>query len=89
VSTNEGVTYTVAVDGKPVPVTGPTVITGTMVAFKQIDALTLESAQSRYGVPTFKSTIVMSGDGKVMTVTTADLAASASGDPSVTVYEKQ
>jgi hypothetical protein len=89
VSTEEGMVYTAALDGKPVAVTGPTVISGTMVALKLIDAQTMEAAQSREGVPTGKTTITISGDGKVMTATAVNLAPNASREPSVTVFEKQ
>jgi len=89
VSTDQGVVYTAALDGKPAAVTGPAVISGTMVALKLMDAQTIESAQSREGVPTGKATITISADGKVMTVTAVNLAPHASREPSVTVFEKQ
>jgi hypothetical protein len=66
VSTNQGVVYTAALDGKQVAVTGPAVISGTTVALKLIDSQTMEIAQSREGVPTGKTTITISADGKVM-----------------------
>ena len=89
VSTDQGVVYTAPLDGKPVAVTGPAVISGTMVALKLIDAQTMEAAQSREGVPTGKTTITISADGKIMTATTVNLAPNASREPSVTVFEKQ
>ena len=89
VSSDQPSVYTAALDGKPVEVTGPTVITGTTVALKLLDAQTMEAAQSREGVPTAKQTIAVSADGKVMTVTTVNLAPNASREPSVTVFEKQ
>ena len=88
-SKNQGVGYTAALDGKPVAVTGPAVISGTMVALKLIDAQTIETALSREGVPTGKTTIVISTDGKLMTATTVNLAPNVSREPSVTVFEKQ
>jgi len=89
VSTSQPSFYTAALDGKPVAVTGPTVITGTMVALKLLDAQTMEVTQSREGVPTGKRTIVISADGKAITETTVNLAPNASREPSVEVYEKQ
>jgi hypothetical protein len=89
VSTNQGVVYTAPLDGKPVAVTGPAVISGTMVALKLIDSQTMEIAQSREGVSTGKTTIAISANGKVMTTTTVNLAPNASREPSVTVFEKQ
>jgi hypothetical protein len=89
VSTDAGVVYTAALDGKPVVVMGPAVISGTMAALKLIDSQTLEIAQSREGVPTARQTVAISADGKVMTATTVNLAPNASREPSVTVFEKQ
>ena len=89
VSTNQGVVYTAPLDGKPVAVTGPAVIFGTMVALKLIDAQTLEIAQSRVGVATGKVTVAISADGKVMTSTSVNLSPKASREPTVTVFDKQ
>lgn len=86
---DRGVTFNVGLDGKPVEVTGPGVISGTMVAMKQSDPQTLEMAQSRQGVATGKTTMSISADGKVMTVTAINLAPDASHEPSVTVFDKQ
>jgi len=83
------VVYIAALDSKPVAVTGPAVISGTMVALKAVDAQTLEVAQSREGVSTGKQTIVISADGKTMTSTAVNLAPNASREPSVTVFDKQ
>jgi len=89
VSNDTGVTFTAALDGKPVPVTGPAVISGTMVALKLIAPEKLEMAQSRAGVPTGNVTLTLSGDGKVMTMSAVNLAPGASREPSVTVLDKQ
>jgi hypothetical protein len=89
ISTNHGVVYTAALDGKPVPVTGAAVIPGTMVSLKLIDAQTMEITWSREGVPSYKDTIAISADGKVSTMTSVNLAPNASGEPSVTVFDKQ
>jgi hypothetical protein len=88
VSPDAGVVFTAALDGKLVVVTGSAVISGTMAALKLIDPQTVEVAQSREGVPTAKQTVAISADGKVMTVTTVNLAPNASREPSVTVFEK-
>ena len=58
-----GVTFTLAPDGKPVDVTGPAVISGTMAALKQVSPDQMEIAQSRQGVPTGRITMTLSGDG--------------------------
>lgn len=89
VSTNQPSAYIAALDGKPVAVTGPTVISGTMVALKLIDAQTLEVLQSREGVPTGRQTAAVSADGKVMTITTVNLAPNMSREPSVAVFDKR
>jgi hypothetical protein len=89
VTEDTGVTFMVAPDGKPVAVTGPGVISGTMVALKVISPQTIEMAQSREGVPTGKVTATLSADGKVMTLSEVNLAPNASREPSVIVVEKQ
>src|SRR5438105_11873348 len=43
-SDDAGVTYTFALDNKPVSVTGPAIIEGTMTAYKQVDANTFEQS---------------------------------------------
>jgi cytoskeletal protein CcmA (bactofilin family) len=73
-------------DGKPSAVTGPAVISGTMVAGKVTDPNTIEVTGSREGVVTGKSTWVLSTDGRTLTETTTRLAG---GAPSVIVYQKQ
>ena len=88
-SSNQPQVFTAALDGKPVAVTGPTAISGTMVALKLIDPQTIEVARSREGVPTGKQTIAISADGRTLTDTTVNLAPNASREPSVTVSEKQ
>lgn len=82
-------TYTVMLDGKPVPVIGRTVISNTMAAAKQIDGSTIEITQSREGVATGKSTTTISADGKILTLTTTSFDPSAGKEPSVSVYIKQ
>jgi hypothetical protein len=82
-------TVTAMLDGKPVPVTGEAVISGTMTAAKQLDASTLELTNSREGTVTGKSVRVVSADGKTMTVTTTQLGPNASKEPQVSVFVKQ
>jgi len=89
VSDDLGVTYTMALDGKAVAVTGTSVISGTMIAGKQIDANTLEETRSREGVLTGRSITVVSSDGKVATVTSTNLGPNASAEPSIQVFERQ
>lgn len=88
-SSAAGLTYTAALDDKPVAVTGPAVISGTMVAYRQVDDHTLASTGSRNGVVTGNSTMTLSPDGKTLTVTTTAVGPSAGKEPSVSVYEKQ
>ena len=84
-----GLTYTAALDNKPVPESGPGVISGTMIAFRQIDDYTLATSSSRNGVVTGTGTIKISPDGKVKTITTMNVGPNASKEPSVTVSDKQ
>jgi hypothetical protein len=88
-SSRAGVTYTAALDDKPVSITGPAVISGTMIAYKRIDDHTLVSTSSRNGVVTANSTLTLSPDGKVLTVTSTQVGPNAGKEPSVTVYGKQ
>jgi hypothetical protein len=68
---------------------GQAVISGTMIAYKRIDDHTLASTSSRNGVVTGNSTVALSADGKVMTVTTTRVGPNAGKEPSVSVYDKQ
>jgi hypothetical protein len=84
-----GLTYTVTLDNKPVPVTGPGVISGVMTAMKQADGRTIASTDSRNGTVTANSTWKLSSDGKVLTVTDRQVGPNASKEPSVEIYDKQ
>jgi hypothetical protein len=88
-SDNAGATYTVHLDGKPVPVTGPTIIPDTTVAAKFVDDRTLELIRSRKSVASTKTTVALSGDGKTLTFTTSAIGPGAGGEPSMEVYKKQ
>jgi len=86
----QGVTYTAALDNKPVPVTGPGVMAGSMIALiRQLDDYTIASTLSRNGVVTGNGTITVSPDGKVMTTTVTNAGPNANPVPSVRVWEKQ
>jgi hypothetical protein len=89
VTGNLGQTYTLTFDGKPAAVLGPGMIPNMTIAAKPINDHTLETTSSREGVAVGKAMIVLSDGGKVMTVTSTQLGANNSGEPSVAVYEKQ
>jgi hypothetical protein len=82
-------TYTLTLDGKPVPVVGPAVIRGIMVAAKPMDDHTIEITQTREGVTTAKGVSTVSADGKTLTVTVTPMGPNASPEPSTIVYVKQ
>ncbi len=78
------VSQTLTFDGKPTPVTGPTVIPGAMIAARIVNDRTIETTSSREGVVTGKGTLVISPDG-----TFTSLSPNAGSEPGVTVWEKQ
>jgi hypothetical protein len=84
-----GRTVTLTFDGKPTAVAGPSVISGTMVAAKVLNADTIETTHSREGVVTGKETWVLSSDGKTLTMTFMGLGPNTGGVPFVQVFEKQ
>jgi hypothetical protein len=84
-----GNSYVVALDDKPVPVNGPGVIAGGMIAAKQVDDRTIETTSSREGVITGRGKRALSADGRTLTVTAFNVGPNASKEPSVTVYVKQ
>jgi hypothetical protein len=88
-TTDAGITFTVALDNSPVSIIGPAVISGEMVAWKQVDANTVEGTNSRKGVPINRVTMAVSPDGKTMTVTTVNLAPNASREPSTNEWDKK
>lgn len=73
-------------DGKPAPVTGPAVISGTMAAGRIVDANTIEMSSSREGVDTATTTMVLSNGGKTQTVTSRP---KGGGETMVWAYNKQ
>jgi hypothetical protein len=88
-STNLDSTVALALDNKPVPVVGATVIPGSMVAARQTNASTIEFTNSRDGIETGKTVREISADGKTMTVTSTELGPNAGKEPFVQVYVKQ
>jgi len=84
-----GVTWTGALDGKPMPVVGPGAVPNGMRAAKAVDDYTIEFTNSREGVVTGKTVSAVSRDGKIMTVTLTAMGPNASTEPSVNVYIRQ
>lgn len=87
---SQGVSYTATLDNKPVPVTGPGVAVGSMIALiRQLDDYTITSTLSRDGVVTAHGTITVSPDGKVMTTSVTNVGPNAATEPSAKVWERQ
>lgn len=84
-----GVNFTVALDNKPSPYTGPAVLPNMTIAARQVDDQTIELTLMRQGTPIATRKAVVSKDGKTMTSTTANLGPNASGEPTISVFEKQ
>jgi hypothetical protein len=80
--------YTTALDGKDVPVTGNNP-NADMIAVKRIDANTLEIVNKKGGKVTTTQKQVVSADGKTRTVTTTGTDAQGQKVNNVTVFEKQ
>lgn len=89
VSDDSARTYTVKLDGKPVSVVGPTVIAGTMIAAAAMNDHTIEESDSRSGTPTGKTTLALSDDGKMLTVTSVRITPNGNGAPATAVYQKR
>lgn len=85
----DGTTWPWTFDGKPNTVTGPTTISGTMIAAKLVNDNTIETTLSREGVAAIKDTWVLSSHGRRLTQTITLLGPNAGGEPTVSVYEKQ
>jgi hypothetical protein len=81
--------FTVKMNNTPVPVMGPSVISGTMIAFRVADDHTLESTFSTGGVVTAKEMRTLSNDGKVITSTTTLIGPKGNKSPTVRIYNKQ
>lgn len=89
VSQDGGVNFTFQLDNVPVMIQGPTVISGSMVAFREVDDHTLESTSTREGVVTGKSTMSVPNDGKTMTTTSTSIGPNGNSEPTVRVFEKR
>ena len=83
-----GVTSTWDFNGKPQPVTGPGMLSGMTNSAKVTDNHTIEITNSREGVLIGKTTFVLSNDGKTLTATGTNFGPNT-GEPSITVYDKQ
>lgn len=81
-------TFTTNLDGKPSPVTGNNP-NADMVAYKRVNATTLESTQTLKGKETQRQHIVVSADGKTRTVTSTGTTSAGQKFTNVAVYEKK
>jgi hypothetical protein len=81
--------YAAMLSSKPVAVIGDAVISGSMMAVRQVDGSTLEFTTSRDGTITGRSMRRVSSDGKLMTVTSTQLGPNAAKEPQVSVFVKQ
>ena len=80
--------FTTAMDGKPVKVTGNNP-NADMVSSKRIDARTYESTQMKAGKETQRQKVVVSADGKTRTVTSTGVDSAGQKINNVAVYEKK
>ena len=75
-------------DGKPAKVVG-TNSNADMIAYRRVDAHTLESVQSKGGKETQRQKIVVSADGKTRTVTSTGVDGAGQKVNNVAIYEKK
>ena len=87
-STNRA-TVTWTFDGKPSPVEGPAQISGGATAAKLVNDRTIETAQSREGVPIGRETWSLSQDGKTLTQSQTAVGPDATNVPSVLVFTRR
>ena len=80
--------YTTALDGKDVPITGNNP-NADMIAVKRIDANTLETVNKKGGKVTTTQRNVVSADGKTRTVTSTGVDGQGQKVNNVTVFVKQ
>ena len=85
---SQGIIYTAALDGKPVPVNAQAGSGGASIALRQIDDFTIASSLTRDGAVTGSGTITISPDGKVMTTVATSAGATGNGVPSIRVWDK-
>ena len=81
--------FTANYDGKDVPYKGGGVLEADTIALKRINASTTEATYKRGGKVVGTVRGVISGDGKVRTVTTAGTNAKGQKVKNVSVYDKQ
>jgi hypothetical protein len=79
--------YTMRLDGKRYPLTGPNALPGTTTAAQALGMRSLRRTTFRAEKPTLGTAMTVSADGNTMTVTTH--APDSSDEPSLFVYEKQ
>ena len=89
VTSANGAVESVTLTGEPVAVTGPNVISGSMVATKLLDDGSIEATTTRNGEPINRVIYSVSADGRTMIHTVTGLGKSATGKPSVYVFVKQ
>jgi hypothetical protein len=86
---NGRTSWALTADGKPSPVEGAAVISGTATAGKVVNNQSIEWSQSREGVATGRTTWTLSEGGKVLTASTTNVGPDSTGQPSITVYVRQ
>lgn len=82
-------TFTLTFDGKPSPVDGAAVISGTATSGRRVDDNTIEQAQSREGVATGTVRWTLSADGRTLSTRATTLGPDASKEPSITVFDRR
>jgi|SRR5262245_45516567 len=81
------VVFTVAYDGKSHPVTGSAIVDPSSI--KRIDAYKREFTNTKGGNVVGNGTIVVSADGKMMTISGTGLNANGQKTNNIVVYDKQ
>ena len=85
--TKHGYTYTANYDGKDYPVTGNPM--ADTIAYKRIDDNTVEATTKKGGKAAANLSIVVSKDGKTLTVTSKGKNVKGEAFSSVAVYDRQ
>lgn len=81
--------FTANYDGKYYPYNGQIGNGSDSVAFKRIDAYTIDFSTKKAGKVLVKGTAVVSKDGKVLTITSKGTNASGQPESSVQIFDKQ
>jgi hypothetical protein len=81
--------FTVKYDGKDYPMTGQDSNGADTVAVKRIDANNIHATSKKDGKVLYTTRLVVSKDGKVMTITSKGTNASGQSFNNVSVYDKQ